>query len=409
VIRREPDLLHPRLTVVPVDVGPRRALDRGAGRTIVGRAELEAATQAVAGRKRTARLEELAARNADLEAALDRLGEARTAVDQRLADHDGFLSAADWCTSLPDLAAAHRSDLAAAEAELSEALRAARDASRALDRVLEQRAQADAAITEARRQLHALDRGEGDPGGERAQAAAALSAQAESLEARLSEAEREARSRSEETKRAVTAIEHTIERLVREQRDRQSRLRALVDCLPGDARPPHDDDPLHHVDTVSAGLRGLAETIAAELTGLRAALDRHRAECEHRRSEVAAIRATLDRTSPDDAAEALADLLAGVADGVVVLDDVVATDPAGTDDGLLRALEAAEPEAPLVLLSSDPTVLGWAIDLPAERGALVGPRTVDLLDASASTTRLTAAAHDVAPAHAVTSSTGDPR
>lgn len=159
------------------------------------------------------------------------------------------------------------------------------------------------------------------------------------------------------------------------------------------------------MDDVATGLRGLAGTIASELTGLTATLDRHRAECEHRRSEVAEIRATLDRTSPDDAAEALAGLLAGTDDDVVVLDDVVATDPDGIDDGMLRALEAAEPASPLVLLSSDPTVLGWAIDLPAERGALVGPRAVDLLACSTtSTARPTA---DTAPA--VTSSTGDPR
>lgn len=408
MIRREPDLLHPRLTVVPVDVGPRRALGCAPGRTVVGPAELEAATQAVAGRRRAARLEELAARNADLEAALERLAAARSAVDQRRADHDGFHAAADWCTSLPEAAAAHRTDVAAAEVELSDALRDAREASRALDRVLEQRAQADAAIAEARRQLHALDRGVGGPGDERAQASAALAAQAESLEARLSDAEREARSRSEETKRAVTAAERTIERLGREQRDRRSRLGALVDCLPGDARPPHDDDPLHHVDTVAAGLRGLADTIAAELTGLTAALDRHRAECEHRRSEVAALRATLDRISPEDAAEALAGLVTGVADGVVVLDDVVAPDPTGPEDGLLRALEDAEPAAPLVLLSSDPTVLGWAIDLPAERGALYGPRTVDLLATATSTARPTTA-HDAAPSDVVATSTGDPR
>lgn len=395
-------MLHPRLTVVPVAVCGRRALDRAPGRTVVGRAELDAATQAVAGRRRTARLEQLAEGNAHLEQALERLAAARAAVDQRRADRDGFLAAADWCETLPGLAVDHRSALAAAETQLSDALHEARDASRALDRVLEQRAQADAAITEARRQLHTLDRGEGDPDGARAQAATALAAQAESLEARLGEAEATARTRSEQTKRAVTEAEREIERLTRDHRDRQSRLAALLDCLPGDARPPHDEDPIRHVHGVSAGLRGLAETIAAELTGLTAALDRHRAECEHRRGEVAAIRSTLDRVAPEDAAEALAGLVCSIADGVVVLDDVVASDPDGTDDGLLRALEAAEPDAPLVLLSSDLTVLGWAIDLPAERGALVGPAAVELLAPPTTT------ATDAAPA-VVTSSTGDPR
>lgn len=91
-----------------------------------------------------------------------------------------------------------------------------------------------------------------------------------------------------------------------------------------------------------------------------------------------------------------------MAEGVVVLDDVVVPDASGSGCGLLRALEDAEPEAPLVLLSSDPTVLGWAIDLPAERGALVGPSVVDVLAPP------TTCAPDTAPA-VVTSSTGDPR
>jgi hypothetical protein len=394
-------MLHPRLTVVPVDVGGGRALAPAPGCTVVGRAELDAATRVVADRRRTERLAQLAECNAHLEQALERLAEARLAVDQRRADHDGFIAAADWCETLPGSAADHRDALSAAEADLAGSLRAAREASRALDRVLEQRAQADAAITEARRQLHALDRGDSDAGGERAQAAAALSAQAESLEARLSEAEVAARTRSEQTKRAVTEAEREIEQLTRDQRDRQSRLAALLECLPGDARPPHDEDPLHHVQLVSAGLRGLAETTAGELTGLTAVLDRHRAECEHRRGEVAAIRASLDRIAPEDAVEALSGLLCSVAAGVVVLDDVVASDPGG-DDGLLRALEDVEPDAPLVLLSSDPAVLGWAIDLPAERGALVGPCAVDLLEPSITS------APDAAPA-VVTTSTGDQR
>ena len=95
-----------------------------------------------------------------------------------------------------------------------------------------------------------------------------------------------------------------------------------------------------------------------------------------------------------DAAEALSDLVTGVAEGLVVLDDVVAAD----GDGLLRALEATEASAPLVLLSSDPAVLGWAIDLPADRGALVGPAVVDLLTDHA--------VRPLARQHAVTS-TGD--
>jgi len=349
----------------------------GAGRTVVGRDALHAATEVVAERRRDAlraRIDELAT---ELEDAQTRHAEADAAVDQRAADRDGFVQAASWCESLPDVADRHAASLGDAEATLAERLRDSRDAARSLDRVLEQRATADAAITEARRQLAALAAGAADPTGARQQAASALAAQAESLEQRLSEAEAEARRRSEETKRAVTETELAIERLTREQRDRHERLLALVACLPGDARPPHVAEAIDHADLVADGLRAIAQDVDGELAGLRAVADRHRADCETRRRTLDALRSSVDRIAPEDAAEALAELVTSVTDGVVVLDDVVVTEDRGTDDGVLRALEAAEAAAPLVLLSSDPTVLGWAIDLPAARGVLAGPRTLD--------------------------------
>ena len=382
MIRREPDLLHPRLTVVPIDDRSRPAIGGVPGQTVVGRAELAEATEVVAERRRAAlrtRIAELAAELATAEVAQR---EAEATVEQRRADRDGFLDAAAWCESLPDAAHGHRAAVARAETELAERLRESREAARALDRVLEQRAQADAAISEARRQLRALEAGAADPTGERQQAASALAAQAESVEARLTEAEAGARARSEQSKRAVTESERALDELARDQRDRDARLRALVDCLPGDARPPHDDDPIHHVATIAGGLRAIAATVDGELAGLGAVADRQQADCKGRRADLDNLRRSLERIAPEDAAQALADLVTGIDAGVVVLDDVVATADGGTDDSLLRALEGAEPAAPLVLLSSDPTVLGWAIDLPADRGALAGPRTVDLLTAA---------------------------
>lgn len=382
VIRRQYDLLHPRLTVVPLVGGPRPVIDPAPGRTVVGHAELAVAMDAVADRRRAALRERISELEAGMHAAADELADAEAVADQRRADRDGFADAARWVESLPEAASAGSQRSAEAESELAERLRADRDAARALDRVLDQRASADAAIAEARRQLAALRSTGNDPAKERT--AAELEAQAASVEARLTEAEDVARGRSEQTKRDIGETERELERLAREQRERLARLAELVDCLPGECRPPHDDDPLRHVATVAAGLRGLAGIVDAELAGLRSEVERRRAACEERRRQVEAARLALERIVPEDAVQALADLVTGVTDGVVVLDDVIATGDSSADDGLLLALETAEPSAPLVLLTSDPTVLGWAIDLPADRGALAGPGTVDLLTATAS-------------------------
>lgn len=384
MIRREPALLHPRLTVVPVGDGSRPAVPDAPGRTVVGRAQLHAATTVVSERRRAALRDRIAALRGELAAAEERVADAEAAVDQRRADRDSFRDAAAWAEALPAAMRNQQVVVADAEADLVEQLRESREAARALDRVLEQRASADAAIAEARRQLHTLAAEGAASDAERQHAAAALAAQAESVEARLAEAEAAARARSERSKRVVTEGERAIEQLTRDQRDRHKRLHALVDCLPGDARPPHDEDPLEHTAAIAAGLRSLADTVDGELAGLVAFADRHRADRDRRRDEVAGLEASVDRVEPEDAAEALAELVGGVADGVVVLDGVVA-DEHGADAGLLRALEVAEPTAPLVLLTADPGVLGWAIDLPADAGALAGPRTVDLFIAVPST------------------------
>jgi hypothetical protein len=406
VIRREPELLHPRLTVVPVDERARPTVEAAPGRRIVGHAELATAMEAVADRRRASLRVRIAELAEELVAAESRLGEATAAADQRRVDRDGFLDAAAWCESLPSTISAQQQVIANAESVLGERLRVSRDAARALDRVLDQRASADAAIAEARRQLESLvPAGPADP--QRAEAARALAAQAESVEARLAEAEAEARASTERTKRAVTESEREIEQLVRAQRDRHARLAALVECLPGDARPPVDDDAIHHVASIAGGLRALAAGVDGELAGLQAEADRQQADCDDRRRRLEALRASVIHIVPEDAAQALTDLVTDGADDLVVLDDVFAGDTAGDDD-LLRALEVTEPSAPLVLLSSDPTVLGWAIDLPAERGAIAGPRTVDLLTDHRSTTAVLAD-RELPRQHAVTSSLGDHR
>ncbi|MFP5320637.1 MAG: hypothetical protein ACLGIC_02205 [Acidimicrobiia bacterium] len=394
MIRDRAGLLHPRLTVVPVDDGPRPAIDPAPGRTVVGPAQLERAMEAVAERRRTALRHRIVELEVDLAEAEGLAEAAAQAAAGRRADRDAFLDAATWVEALPEAVAATRCAAAGAEADLADRLRTSRDAARALDRVLEQRAQADAAVAEARRQLDALRSTSGDSP-ERQQAAAQLESQAASVEARLSEAETEARTRVDDTKRAVTELERELEELGRRLRADLQRLASLVDCLPGESRPPHDDDPLHHVGQVADGLRGLAEVVDAELAGLQAEADRRGADRDGRRRQVEAARWSLERIVPEDAAEALSELVCGVAEGVVVLDGVVAAQRDG-DDGLLRALESTEASAPVVVLSADPAVLGWAIDLPADRGVLVGPAAVELLTDP-----------PLARQHAVTSSTGD--
>lgn len=182
MIRRESDLLHPRLTVVPVVGGARPVIDAAPGRTVVGQAELAVAMEAVAGRRRAVLRERIVELESGLAAARDDLADADAAADQRRADRDAFVDAAGWVDSLPELAVQGRARTAEAEAELAERLRDDREAARALDRVLDQRASAEAAIAEARRQLSALRAADGAAAHpERERAAADLEAQAASV------------------------------------------------------------------------------------------------------------------------------------------------------------------------------------------------------------------------------------
>ncbi|HLT16840.1 MAG TPA: hypothetical protein VK007_09070, partial [Acidimicrobiales bacterium] len=85
-------------------------------------------------------------------------------------------------------------------------------------------------------------------------------------------------------------------------------------------------------------------------------------------AQVAAAEATLEGPQPEDHLEALRALLEE-SDRVVVLDEPLAATSLPRD-AMCEVLLGAGTR-PVVLLTEDPELLGWAIELPSDRGRVV--------------------------------------
>lgn len=380
---RQTDLLHPRLTVVPVVGRPDPVIEPAPGRTVIGSAELAQALATAAERRRAELRDLIAQLDQQLAAATSDAGAAEATAEQRREEHDALLAAARWCESLPEHLEELRSARAEAEAVLFERLRASRAAGRALERVLEQRSAAAAVVAEARGQmavLHAPVGGASETGHLPEQ----LTARTEALEGHLAVAEAEAHLGIEHAAGAVFEAERALAELAERRHDRLSQLAGLAEGLPAEERPPPGDDALDHLDGVVAHLRSLAETFADQVADADAAVVRSRSERDDLAERIEGVRDSVDQSAAEDAVEALAAVASDADADVVVLDGVVATEADEAGVGLLGALEAVDGLPPLVLVSADPTVLGWAIDLPGEVGAVAAPAVLDLLEGEGS-------------------------
>lgn len=208
---------------------------------------------------------------------------------------------------------------------------------------------------------------DGDARDVRHDAAIALEAQVFSVERQLSEAEEDARSEADDATRAMSRAELSLDRLRQESRDRQTKLRELIALVPAGQRPPMDGDLVVHVETIADTLRRLAEPMQPDIDDARAAARDLRIEHDHKTAEHERRRAGRDDILSEDRAEALRALLDD-APTLVVLDDVVTTDGRGLG---VADIDALEPGCPVVILTEDRGVAGWAIELPADRGHLV--------------------------------------
>jgi chromosome segregation ATPase len=237
-------------------------------------------------------------------------------------------------------------------------------------RAVAERAARDA--TDARRTVTALE-GElaaraGDDGKllERAAAARSLRDQVETLEARLAEAEAEAQEAWAAAAEAVSAAETEQQRVERDLAD----LRRRAARAAGDLSPEHRPafDPLTGLVALGGALRAEAGELSDRLAEADAA--------------VAAADASVAAGPADPTVEDLERALAAAveeAPAPAVLAEPLRGLPADAVDPLLDILLQASARHPLVVVTSDLTVVGWAIGLPSETCSLVPARSVEAL------------------------------
>ncbi|HEY8523341.1 MAG TPA: hypothetical protein VIL48_00155 [Acidimicrobiales bacterium] len=173
-----------------------------------------------------------------------------------------------------------------------------------------------------------------------------------------------------------SAVQHATNALAEAVR----KLRRISDALPPALRPRPGDDPL-------AELPRLHETLAAEVERAEVALadaeEEHQQATRDIEESQAALDAHLEVTPTEDIGED--DLVAAVGDLVgagetpVVLDDPFA-EVSESRDRLLDELVACTEQRPVVLLTDDPDVLGWAIGLPPELGTVTRLAVPDRTD-----------------------------
>lgn len=201
-------------------------------------------------------------------------------------------------------------------------------------------------------------------------AAEQLRAQVEAVEATLRTAEGAAREALEAATNAhaEAAVAYDEARSVLTQVARDAR--AAANRLPEGQRP--EGDPLATLPELAELLRGLAVDEQPAIDAADAAL----AEAE---VAVADAQRAVDAVADPDAGPQREDLVEGLAqilrdadtDHVLVLDDPFAGIDAGARDELLDLVRAGSADRPLVLLTGDADILGWAIELPADVGTAV--------------------------------------
>lgn len=215
---------------------------------------------------------------------------------------------------------------------------------------------------------------------QRIAAAEQLRAQIAAVSEALEQSEAEYKSTLAAAEAAVAAAEATVERATAALSDAVRRLRRISESLPPALRPRAGDDPLGE-------LPRLRETLAAEVERAEVALASANEDLERARRDIEETQAQLDDhlavvptedVTEDDMRQALLDLV-GTGDTPVVLDDPFVEEP-DVRPALLDQLVTASERRPVVLLTDEPDVLGWAISLPDDQGAvtrLAAPRGSD--------------------------------
>jgi hypothetical protein len=202
---------------------------------------------------------------------------------------------------------------------------------------------------------------------ERYTAAQELRAQITAVAATLRKAEVEARHRAAEAHEQVAAAEADFDRIATEVSALAERGRLLADALPGPQRL--DGDPLSNLPLLVQRLREHAGNLHEEIQQAEATV----ANATNRMEEAMTARRSAgpgDGPMPEDFVEALEQVVDAEPMASLVIFDEPFGDPG--DQGrfaLLERVRGLSASHQTVLLTEDPEVLGWAIDLPADEVA----------------------------------------
>ena len=255
------------------------------------------------------------------------------------------------------------------------ATRAVEDAQQVVGDAAERLAAARQEIADFEQELERRS-ADGDELGSRREAAGALEVQITSVEQRLAESESVARAQVERATRALAAAELALEQLGAQGRDRRRRLRTLSAAARLTDVPGSDDDILSHADRIAGALRTAAASMDDGIDAARAVVEDLGQRIVSVRGQRDGLRGRLDGEDPRDQVTALRALLIEGA-AVTLLDDVVGCDDAPLTTAALAEVVGATdptpggPRSPLVVLTSDADVVGWAIELPPEYGQVV--------------------------------------
>jgi hypothetical protein len=198
-------------------------------------------------------------------------------------------------------------------------------------------------------------------------AAEQLRAQIDAVAGTLRRAEEAARHGLEAADRAVAAAEGSFDQTAAEVSELARRARTLAEELPIDRRP--EGDPLRTLPDLAEGLRAHAEVLQPEIHKAEAAVESASAELEEAMAACRLANAGGDGPQPEDVTDALHDLLQMEGQHVVVLDEPFGDAERTDRAALLEIVREASHHRPLVLLTDDPEVLSWAIELPADDAA----------------------------------------
>jgi len=203
---------------------------------------------------------------------------------------------------------------------------------------------------------------------QRASAAERLRTQIEVVIASLERAEQAARTEIARAEPRLVAAEGEFDRAAAAMSDIARQARKLAEELPIDQRP--EGDPLQGLVVLASRLRAHAEVLDPEVTQAESALATVSAQLEEALAAARLATASADGPQSEDLIAALEQIFEGVeaADLIVLDEPFVGVDQAVRVE-LLDTLLKVGADRQVVLLSEDPDVLGWAIELPADVAA----------------------------------------